>query len=346
MNVHISYKIEKTTDLEQLIQQQIDKLSRLLQVFRPELVHLKGVVGENTQKEGPACSLNLRLPSGQLAAHEGSATVEMAIKAAFEALTGQLKKHKELLRHQHTWPRRRGPQRAVIETVPFEDTVAAVKPETISRTDISNYINVNLPRLQRFIQRELDYRLSQGQILPDQLLVEDVVGEAIANALSEHLDVPERQKLEPWLYRLAVNAIDQLTSRNGDEGRIPLEPSHPTPSVHDTDEPIHQFSEPDERLYEESVIVDPAANNPEELAARRELIELVERALREAGRNEREAFILYTIEGFTVGEISDITNRSWEEVRASIRKAREHLQRALPIQDPLKDKLVEYSRTA
>jgi len=35
-----------------------------------------------------------------------------------------------------------------------------------------------------------------------------------------------------------------------------------------------------------------------------------------------------------------------EEVRTSIRRAREHLQRALPIKDALKEKLVEYSRSA
>ena len=42
MNVHISYKISKTSDLEKLINQQVEKLGRYLQVFRPELVHLKG----------------------------------------------------------------------------------------------------------------------------------------------------------------------------------------------------------------------------------------------------------------------------------------------------------------
>ena len=99
-------------------------------------------------------------------------------------------------------------------------------------------------------------------------------------------------------------------------------------------------------MSEENVIADPSANNPEELAARDELINLVETTLRDAGRDEAEAFILYTLEGFTLEEIADITNRSVEEVRASIRKAREHLQRALPVKDPLKEKLVEYSRSA
>ena len=58
MNVHISYKISKTSDLEKLINQQTEKLSRHVQVFRPELVHLKGVVEENSARQGILVSLN------------------------------------------------------------------------------------------------------------------------------------------------------------------------------------------------------------------------------------------------------------------------------------------------
>jgi RNA polymerase sigma factor (sigma-70 family) len=230
--------------------------------------------------------------------------------------------------------------------VPFADTLAAMKPERISADDISGYVNVNLPRLQRFIQREIDYRESQGQLEPGQLAVEDVVGEAIANALSEQGESPERMKLEPWVHRLAKQAIDQLASENRQDGHVPLERSHGQQNVHASDEDKLQFHQPDEQLSEENVIPDPTANNPEELAARDELMSLVETTLRDAGHDEAEAFILYTLEGFTLEEIADITSRGAEEVRMSIRKAREHLQRALPIKDPLKEKLVEYSKSA
>jgi RNA polymerase sigma-70 factor, ECF subfamily len=318
MNVHISYKISKTPDLEKLINQQVEKLSRYLQVFRPELVHLKGVVEEISAREGIVVSLNLRLPSGQMAAREKALTATAAVKAAFEDVTEQVKKHKELLRNQHKWPHRRGPERAPAGTVPFEQTLASVKAETVSAGDISSYVDVNLPRLKRFIKRELEHREREGQILPGQLAADDVVSEAIADALSEQHDKPERMKLEPWLYRLAKQAIGKLSSEDRGERHIA------------SDDAVPDF----------------ASDNPEELAARRELISLVEATLRDAGREEREAFILYTMEGFTLEEIADITNRSVEEVRASIRKAREHLQRALPIKDPLKEKLVEYSRSA
>ena len=166
MNVHISYKISKTADLEKLINQQVEKLGRYLQVFRPDLVHLKGSVEENSAREGVVVSLNLRLPSGQMTAHETSATATTAVKSAFDELSEQLKKHKELLRSHHKWDRRRGPERVGAGTVAFEQTIAAVKLDPVSASDISSYIDANLPRLKRFIQRELDFREREGQLPP------------------------------------------------------------------------------------------------------------------------------------------------------------------------------------
>jgi RNA polymerase sigma factor (sigma-70 family) len=346
MNVHITYKLPKTPDLEKLINQQIEKLGRYLQVFRPDLVHVKGTISENSVRQGIGVSLNLRLPSGQMASEKTAPNVSAAVKAAFDDIAEQVKKHKQLLRNHHKWPRRRGPGRAVVGTVPFEQTVAAVKPASISSQDIFDYIDVNFPRLKRSIERELSYREAEGRILPGQLTVEDVVNEAVANALGDHQEKPERMKLEPWIHRLALNAISELAQQGGDEGRIPLERSRGKQNVVGSDEALLQFHQPDEKLFEENVIADPAANNPEELAARRELIGLVSNALRDAGRREREAFIFYTIEGFTLEEIADITSQSKEEVRAAIARGREHLQRTLPIQDPLKDRLVEYSKSA
>jgi len=40
MNVHFTYKLSKTADLENLITQRIEKLQKRLQVFRPDMVSL------------------------------------------------------------------------------------------------------------------------------------------------------------------------------------------------------------------------------------------------------------------------------------------------------------------
>ena len=99
MNVHISYKDRKTPDIEKEINHLVEKLRKRLQVFRPELIHLRGVVEQNSAREGITVSLNLRLPSGQMAAQRSASTASSAVKAACDDLVQQISKHKDLLRN-------------------------------------------------------------------------------------------------------------------------------------------------------------------------------------------------------------------------------------------------------
>ena len=94
MNVHISYKTAKAPDLEKQFNHQIEKLGRRLQVFRPELIHLKGIIEQSRTREGVVVSLNLRLPSGQMASQQAGPTAIAAVKAAFADLVSQLTRHK------------------------------------------------------------------------------------------------------------------------------------------------------------------------------------------------------------------------------------------------------------
>jgi DNA-directed RNA polymerase specialized sigma24 family protein len=89
------------------------------------------------------------------------------------------------------------------------------------------------------------------------------------------------------------------------------------------------------------VIADIRVVTPEDAAYTDEMITLVQYALSGTKRADREAFILHTIEGFSVEEISAITDRKSEEIRASINAAREHLRRSPPKANRSKDKLVQ-----
>ncbi len=348
MNVHVSYKVSKTPDLEKEINHHLEKLQKRLQVFRPELVHLKGIVEQNSPREGFSVSLNLRLPSGQMAAQSSGPAASVALKTAFDDLIGQLNKHKEHLRNQHKWPRwRRVGRTRPQPQVPFEETVAAIQPPTVSHEDITSYVNANLRRLQRYVERELAFRENADLLAPDQVTTEEVVDEAIANALGDGLEKPERLALEPWLYRLAMRAIDDLAERSRDESsNVPLERSARAQNVRGSDDSQLQYHQPDEQLIQGDVIADRGAATPEEIAASDEMINLVELALLGAKREDREAFILYAVEGFTIQEIAAITDRKPDEVRASVAAAREHLRTSLPVSNEFKQKFLEYSKAS
>jgi RNA polymerase sigma factor (sigma-70 family) len=340
MNVHISYRLHKTPAVEKDIQHQIEKLRKRLQVFRPELIHLKGMVEEISAREGTSVSLNLRLPSGQMAVQAKAPTAAAAVKSAFEDLLQQVNKHKELLRSTHKWPRRQKDASARRNlSVPFEQTLAAVFPAIVSAEDVRSYVNVNLARLERFVEREIYFREASDFIAPDSITKDEVIDETIAAALGDGGDgkngdgknneKPERLALEPWLYRLAMHALDELSRPDGTRGSaVHLEASARTQNVKASDEPELQFHQPDEAITEETIIADDRVATPEQIVGSDEMMRLIASALHDVSPAQREAFILHAIEGFGVDEISAITGAPPESVSISISAARDHLRKS------------------
>jgi DNA-directed RNA polymerase specialized sigma24 family protein len=330
MNVHVSYRLHKTPAVEKDIQHQVEKLRKRLQVFRPELVHLKGAVEEISPREGTSVSLNLRLPSGQMAVQAKASTAEAAIRTAFEDLLQQVTRHKELLRSSHKW-QRRGHEASERRNrqVPFEQTLAAVYPPVVSAEDVRSYVNANLSRLERFVERELYMREAQDLLAADSLTKEEVIDEVIAAALGDGPEKPERLALEPWLYRLALLAITEL-SRHEESNRsaVHLEESARRQNVKASDEAELQFHQPDESITAETIIADDRVPTPEQIFASDEMLRLIASALRDVGSGPREAFILFAIEGFGIEEIAAITGRPHDGVLNSISVAREHLRKA------------------
>ena len=333
MNVHISYRLPRLPAVEKDVQHQIEKLQKRLQVFRPELIHLKGVVEEISPREGTSVSLNLRLPSGQMAVQVSAANAAAAVKSAFEDLLQQVNKHKEILRASHKWQRgKRGDSvrpGAAVREVPFEQTLAAVFPPTISADDVRSYVNVNLSRLERFVEREIYFREAQDFIAPDSVSKEEVIDETIAAALGDGQEKPERLALEPWLYRLALRALDEVSRTDESNGNArPLEDSARPRNVKASDESELQFHQPDESITGATVIADARVSTPEQIMASDEILRLIASALRDLGSGPREAFILHALEGFSVDEIVGITGLSSERVVTYVSAARDHLRKA------------------
>lgn len=332
MNVHVSYRLHKSPVLEKDIQHQIEKLQKRLQVFRPELIHLKGAVEESSAREGTCVSLNLRLPSGQMAVQKSAPTAAAAVRIAFDDLLQQVGKHKELLRASHKWQRgRRGSKArlsAQAKEVPFEETLAVVFAPTVSADDVRSYVNVNLSRLERFVEREIYFREAREEVAADPLTKEEVIDETIAAALSNEQEKPERLALEPWLYRLALRALETLSHQDeSDSHAFHLEDSTRRPNVKASDEPGLQFHQPDESMTGESVVPDSRVATPEQILASDEILRLIASSLRDLGSEPREAFILHVIEGFTVDEICDITSNPSDRVVSFITAARDHLRK-------------------
>jgi RNA polymerase sigma factor (sigma-70 family) len=193
---------------------------------------------------------------------------------------------------------------------------------------------VNLSRLERFVEREIFIREASDLVVPDSISKEEVIDETIAAALADGpgrdgQEKPERLALEPWLYKLAMQALDQLSISDESNGSaVHLEDSARKQNVKASDEPELQFHQPDESITEETIIADDRVSTPEQIVGSDEMMRLIASALRDIVPAQREAFILHAIEGFGVNEISAITGASPDHVLNSISAARDHLRKS------------------
>ena len=353
MNVHISYKAGKTPDVEREFQHQQQKLARRLQVFKPELVHLHAIL-ELQNSHSAKASLNLRLPSGQLAAQKTGENALAALKNSFADLLSQVNKHKDLLRGNWSWKGRKSQIRRQDE--PMEQLLPSVgavaqfrNPQSqpaFGHAAIDSWINANLKQLERFVDRELRYRVATGQIRSGQISREEVIDEVMVSALSHEEEKPDDVALENWLYRLALGAMRRLAQASAAIGNVSLDAPAGVPNVTGSDENVLQYHQPDDSLPEESVIRDQNVPTPEEIFANEEMVAQLDLVLHKVSPPEREVFVLYALEGFTVPEIARITDLLPDRIRKSIQHARDQIQRDLPPRHELRQKWLRHLRVA
>ena len=370
MNVHVSYKAGKTPDVEREFQHQIQKLQRRLQVFKPELVQLNAVA-EQENSHRATMSLNLRLPSGQMAVQRSGENALAAVKSAFADLLSQVTKHKDMLRGQWTRKSLRRAGRERLTQMPTLETAArpmrtnggkhaqtdrvatppkpvapAAKTDEAAVADVELWLSANLRKLEEFIDQELRFQVEADRIREDQITREEVLDEVIVSALSQEDGKTQLLSPESWFHRLALQAIRRLIHDNADTANISLDAPAGIPNVTGSDENVLQYHQPDDSLPEESIIRDESVRTPEEIMAGDEMVAQLDIVLREVRSNDREAFVLYTLEGFTVDEISRLAGRPVEQVRQSIHDARTHIKAKLPAQNQLRKSLLHHSRVA
>jgi RNA polymerase sigma factor (sigma-70 family) len=368
MNVHVSYKAGKTPDIEREFKHQLQKLQPRLQVFKPDLVHLHAVV-ESDNRRGVSVALNLRLPSGQMAVQSSGESALAAIKSAFADLISQLTKHKELLRGHWTRKslRRAGREGLAQMPLPANSTPARTNgkahahthraatsemPPPAHQTDsaavanVEMWLSANLHKLEEFIDQELNFQIESDKIRENQISRDEVVDEVIVSALSHEGGKRELLSTESWFHRLALQAIRRLIHDNADTANISLDAPAGIQNVTGSDEIVLQYHQPDDSTPEESMIRDKSVRTPEEIMAGDEMVAQLDVVLSGVKPEDREAFVLYTLEGFTVDEISRLAGRSAEQVRQSIHHARAHIQQKLPMQNQLRKSLLHHSRVA
>jgi ribosome-associated translation inhibitor RaiA len=95
----------------------VAKLEKLLRSYSQDAVKLHGVLMKSVKKEEYLLKLTLTIPTGKLHCVGDGAHIRNSLKTAFTELESQIKKHKQHLRHDHEWKRKR-PRTEIPSLVP------------------------------------------------------------------------------------------------------------------------------------------------------------------------------------------------------------------------------------
>ena len=213
MQVHFSYHQGSPHDqLEKIINGHVQKLDQLLVRFSPDLVHLHGTIDFGGSKKGMECSLSLWLPTARLNTKENGKNgkdVAVCMRTAFEHLEEQVKKHKEVLRREGEWKRKR--YRSQRDDRKTEDGELHVQ----SRQQLRDYLEQVLPQLRLFLNREVRYQEIGGGLPTGQLQEEELLDEVVARALEHHGEFAGADAPFHRLLKEAIHTLNGAFSRNG-----------------------------------------------------------------------------------------------------------------------------------
>ena len=281
MHVHFSYQhVSRNPQMDKTIQQHVGKLGRFLTRFSPDLIHLHGMLEFNAAHQGPMCSLNLWLPTAQLHARHEGGTPLAALQTCFNQLLEQVKKHKQVLRREDVWKRRRYKFRQEAQ----EQAAAEVRLR--DRQQLREYLDLVLPQLERFVTRELQYREMAGILQPASAQAGELVNEVVARALE---NIPGKDSGSAPYHRLLSEAVLVL---NGPLGSAAV-----------------NLSEAPEPNYPGAGAAQ--SNNPPQP---------VDLLLAFLPTLHREAYLLHALEGFSWEETAAVLGNSAQEVEEIFRQ--------------------------
>lgn len=309
--------------VQKLISRSITRLEKRLKRYHPEACHF--IVRFSRERNLFQCGLELRAIQKRLAVKKEADDLVTAFKHAYGALIKEFEKYR--LKINKSLRVKRAAKAIVEKTTPPK----AEGWKSILQTTIQ----AKLESLHRVARHELlNFQLT-GALEPGEVLPEEVVDEAILRVYQKTANQKTREFVESELVREVIAAARDLAEQAKkirlDKVSIetPLNAIPDKEEVSTLGEEILYFYEPDEALKIEDVIEDPTAITPEAVIANEELQKLLYSLLSELPDEQRKAFNLVNIEGFSPEEAAIILNGSPEEVEKLRSEAEEQLRKKL-----------------
>ncbi len=183
-----------------------------------------------------------------------------------------------------------------------------------------------LDELLRAAHRELEHYWRLKALRPDDLTIEELVGETLIMAWRQRHRKPKRLSVRAWLLGLMHRVLQRYLQRERTFRRLwelSLDEPVPPEPIYDDEESFWEWYQPDDLERWEDVLPDPST-----LEAARLIVEEVPPEALEP--IERQVLLLHDTHEVPIQEVAVIVQRSVHETAEILQRARQRVQAMRP----------------
>ena len=313
MSINIqNRKFEPSQSYEKVVDRQSRKILKLLPTFPPDSFDLNVVTEKLVRGNQYVTSIALNLPQRTIKVEETEDSPISSAVRAFSELRRRLGRFKSQLTRENLWRSQKA----------APDQVNNVE----SGRNMELTIDENLGKVENYLRREIYYEVVNGNISPESIDPNAFVDEVFMEIFARPR--PEDIYLDHWVLTVARQVLNKRIS----EIAIHEHDSHIQDSAGNRkqwEDEYLNFFQPDESLHISDLLQDNSALDPEQLLEKDEAESRAQKAIAALPVDLREAFVLYSLEGFTSEEVAMATEKTPDEVLENVEKARSILKEEL-----------------
>src|SRR5262245_50121448 len=305
------------------------RLRRLLKRFSDRDQQLRLTVSLAAARKVYDARTILALPTGTMVAEASASHHDAALEEVTDRLAQEIRRHKERLRREELIRRHSHRQHDFAAASELLERYASGR----DRPAFFELLHPLTGTLQDHAARELTIAQLEGAVYRREFSVADLMDEVITHAFDAFERRPRDLPLDRWLFDLLHECLDRWATATNFAGSLSQELRQRDP-LNQPDDTWVQENDPcwaakPERLTLEEVLPSSEAPEPWLQASAHEERHWVLAQLHTFARDQRRAFMLHTLEGWTPGDIAHQQHRRETEVKADIESVRQTLSERL-----------------
>lgn len=308
-----------------------EKLDRIVEFYREDQKRLRLVV--EGHRQGYRAGGSVTVPNKALYADAEGDTLTEAMEQCFERLRKELLRHRAMVRKEYLKKRKYAWQEDLQSAQPELAKEAQTSKEGFHDRFLPLLRNLYRTARRRIVLHQLAGELEPGELCPSEI-IDELVWWQYEQLQAQDGKAPDNN----LAVELQQHLRDRIESYIAKRSQDPIEIPEDGPDLEDPRFTIEEnegevYYEPPERLRWDDLFEEQNGHGDGTHvdAPTVHQTQLIYRALSKLDRAEREAFVLHSVEGWTVPEVAAIAHMPENDVNESIEQSQRFIKHQLSV---------------